>query len=228
MNHIVILSGAGISAESGLKTFRGNDGLWEGHRIEEVATPEAWARDPAMVLDFYNMRRRAVSAAKPNAAHRYFAELEKRFRVSVITQNVDDLHERSGSTSVLHLHGLLTQARPDGPDEGERFEIGYRDIHPGDRDSRGRQLRPHIVWFGEAVPEMARASEITRTADALVIVGTSLAVYPAANLVFEAPETARVFLLDPAPPDGIARMVPGLDIIRAKATEGVCELDSRL
>ncbi len=190
MAHLVVLTGAGISAESGIKTFRDGDGLWENHHIEDVATPEAWARDPRTVLRFYNERRAQVRAARPNAAHLALAELEKHFRVSIITQNIDDLHERAGSRDVLHLHGELLKARSSRDarlvyrlDEDETIEMG-------DWCDDGSQLRPHVVWFGENVPLYATACDIVAEADLLLIVGTSLAVTPASMLLDEAPLTA--------------------------------------
>lgn len=200
--HVVILSGAGISAESGLKTFRDAGGLWEGFRIEDVATPEAWQRDPQLVLDFYNMRRRQLFEVEPNAAHRALAELEHTHRTSIITQNVDNLHERAGSTNVLHLHGELDFARSSA-DESLIYELKGKDITLGDRCEHGSQLRPHIVWFGESVPAMTQAEAIVRTADILIVVGTSLVVYPAASLAFLASETARKILVNPEIPSEV-------------------------
>lgn len=179
---VIIFTGAGISAESGLKTFRAADGLWEEHRIEDVATPEAWQRDPETVLRFYNERRRNVVAAQPNAAHRALARLERYARVKIITQNIDDLHERAGSTDVLHLHGEIMQARS-SIDERLLYATHGNDIQIGDRCERNSQLRPHVVWFGEAVPMMEAAAEIAMEADIFLVVGTSLAVYPAASLL---------------------------------------------
>ena len=195
--HLVILSGAGISAESGVKTFRDNNGLWENHRVEDVATPEAFARNPALVYQFYNQRRAQLHEVAPNDAHRIIAELEQQHDVSVITQNVDDLHERAGSTNVLHLHGELRKARPsDG--RGEAVEW-LDDLGPEHKDGRGVALRPHIVWFGEDVPLLPRAARIVSTADVVIIIGTSMQVYPAAGLVGYAPEQAAIFYVDPNP-----------------------------
>ncbi|MHC4824844.1 MAG: SIR2 family NAD-dependent protein deacylase [Planctomycetota bacterium] len=196
---VVVLSGAGISAESGLRTFRDGDGLWEEHRVEDVATPEAWARDPELVLRFYNERRRQVVAAEPNAAHRALAQLEDDFDVTIITQNIDDLHERAGSSKVLHLHGEILLARS-SVDEAMQIPTHGDDIHLGDLCPLGGQLRPHVVWFGEAVPAMEQAAPPLTVADYLIIVGTSLVVYPAANLVHFAPSGAQVFLVDPNTP----------------------------
>jgi NAD-dependent deacetylase len=194
---IVVLTGAGISAESGIKTFRDGDGLWENHRIEDVATPEAWKRNPVLVQEFYNQRRRQLLTVTPNAGHLGLVELEKKFDVQIITQNVDDLHERAGSSHVLHLHGELRKAR------SERYpDLVYdwdRDLVMGDLCERGTQLRPFIVWFGESVPMIEIAAKITETADMLLIIGTSLQVYPAAGLMIHAPESIPVYYIDPKP-----------------------------
>ena len=198
--HIVILSGAGVSAESGLRTFRDADGLWEDHRVEDVATPEAFARDPELVMRFYNLRRAQLLEAEPNDGHRAIAALERDYRVTVITQNVDNLHERGGSTRVLHLHGELTKVRAVDREDGDTEWSG--DLAIGDLDERGVQLRPHIVWFGEAVPMIERAVEEVMTADAVIIVGTSLQVYPAAGLVGFAPADVPVIYIDPRPEVG--------------------------
>jgi NAD-dependent deacetylase len=200
--HVVVLSGAGISAESGLKTFRDAGGLWEGHRVEDVATPEAWERNPALVLEFYNQRRRQLYEVEPNPGHRAIAELEARFRVSVLTQNVDNLHERAGSSNVLHLHGELDVARSTAH-PNRLYTLKGRDIQLGDCCEHGSQLRPHIVWFGEAVPEMERAMAIAETADILIVVGTSLQVYPAASLLTCVPATAECYLINPVIPSHI-------------------------
>jgi NAD-dependent deacetylase len=213
--HIVVLSGAGISAESGLKTFRDSGGLWENHHIEDVATPEAWHRNRALVLRFYNDRRKAMHEARPNPGHLEIASWEKHARVSVITQNVDDLHERAGSTSVLHLHGELAKARSTA-DPSLISPVSGWEIREGDLCALGSQLRPHIVWFGEAVTEMPRAEEIAATADVLVVVGTSLQVYPAASLAWSAPATARRFLVDPNPP-----AAPDFEILPHPASTGL-------
>lgn len=197
MKHLVILSGAGVSAESGLKTFRDSNGLWEEHRVEDVATPEAFARNPDLVMRFYNLRRAQLLTAKPNVGHKIIAALENDYRVTVITQNVDDLHERAGSTNVMHLHGELTKVRPTDREDGEQAWEG--DLIIGDLDAHGTQLRPHIVWFGEAVPMIERAAMAVQTADAVIIVGTSLQVYPAAGLIGFAPASAPILYIDPAP-----------------------------
>ncbi len=206
MNHrdknkqtVVVLSGAGISAESGIKTFRAADGLWEEHRIEDVATPEAWASNPQRVLDFYNMRRRQLYEVAPNPAHEALAALEATHEVRIVTQNVDNLHERAGSTEVLHLHGELDIARSTA-DETLLYPLEGRDIALGDCCERGSQLRPHIVWFGEMVPAMTEAETIVSRADILIIVGTSLQVYPAAGLHLYAPPHARKYLINPELP----------------------------
>ncbi len=202
--HVVVLTGAGISADSGLKTFRDADGLWEGHRVEDVATPEAWERNPGLVLQFYNERRRSMHSVQPNAAHFALAELERKHKVSIITQNVDNLHERAGSTSVLHLHGELDLARST-LDETIILPLDGRDISLGDKCPRGGQLRPHIVWFGEGVPLISEAAEIVGTADQFLIIGTSLAVYPAAGLIYSVPAGTPVTLIDPAPASAAVR-----------------------
>lgn len=214
---IVILTGAGISAESGLQTFRGSDGLWEGYNIYDVATPEAWHKDPAMVQHFYNMRRKAVLDAQPNEAHMALARLEKVHDVSIITQNIDNLHERAGSTQVLHLHGEITKSRSTN-DPDLVYDIDGPELRMGDRCELGSQLRPHIVWFGEAVPMIEQAAEIVSNADLLIVIGTSLLVYPAAGLVDYAPPEAKLFVIDPETPMlNKARA----EYITQKASEGV-------
>ena len=218
--HLVILSGAGISAESGLRTFRDSNGLWEEHRVEDVATPEAFARDPDLVMRFYNLRRAQLLTARPNVGHRLIAALEEDYRVTVITQNVDDLHERAGSTDVWHLHGELTKVRPIDREDGESSWQG--DLKLGDVDDRGVQLRPHIVWFGEAVPMIERAALALQTAAAVIIVGTSLRVYPAAGLVSFAPASAPVIYIDPAPAVSYELQVhEQLHVIEAGGSEGM-------
>lgn len=195
MKKIVVLSGAGISAESGLKTFRGDGGLWNGYRVQEVATPEAWQKDPQMVLDFYNMRRREVANAEPNKGHLAVKEMEEFADVTVITQNVDNLHERAGSSRILHLHGLITRARSSvNPDLVQ--DIGYNDLEMGMKAEDGTQLRPDIVWFGEPVPFIPEAARIISRCDALVITGTSLQVYPAAGLIDYLPSNAPCYVVD--------------------------------
>jgi len=196
---LVALTGAGISAESGIQTFRGNGGLWEGRRVEDVATPEGWTRDPVMVLEFYNQRRRVARRAMPNAGHRILAELEQIADVSVITQNVDDLHERAGSSRVIHLHGTLLESRST-VDEQLVYPIDGDELNMGDRCERGSQLRPNIVWFGEAVPMMEEAARVAARADVMVVVGTSLNVYPAAGLVRFPRPGVPLLVVDPGAP----------------------------
>jgi len=221
MKTIVILTGAGISAESGISTFRDNNGLWKQYRFEEVASPDAWARDPEMVMDFYNMRRKQLLAVKPNPAHYALAELEKKFRVKIITQNVDDLHERAGSSDILHLHGELRKARST-VDENLVYEIKGWELKLGDLCEKGSQLRPHIVWFGEPVPNIMIATGIIRRADIIMLIGTSLKVYPAAGLLQYAPTAAPKYLIDPeASPEYHVR---NLQILRERASTGVPKL----
>jgi NAD-dependent deacetylase len=194
---IAVLTGAGISAESGIKTFRGSDGLWEGHDVMEVASPEGFKRNPALVLDFYNQRRRQLLTVNPNAAHIALAELEKNLEVTIITQNVDDLHERAGSTNVIHLHGELLKARSTFDED---LVLDWKDdLNLGDLCEHNRQLRPHIVWFGEMVPMIEIAAEVVEKADAIIIVGTSMQVYPAAGLVQYAKPNAPIYFVDPKP-----------------------------
>ena len=201
---LVVLTGAGVSAESGISTFRDSNGLWENYRVEDVATIEGWYRDPALVLDFYNERRAQLSQVRPNAAHIAIAELENEYDVTVVTQNVDNLHERAGSTRIVHLHGELTKVRPencysdtDGWSEESVFDIGFDPVHLGDKAPSGAQLRPHIVWFGEAVPKIGQAIDAVEAADILLIVGTSLQVYPAAGLYAYAKSTTPIYIIDP-------------------------------
>ncbi len=217
---LVVLSGSGISQESGLKTFRDEGGLWEGYNVYEVATFEAWQRDPEMVLDFYNMRRRQAESVQPNAAHHALVKLEEKFDVTVVTQNIDDLHERAGSTKVLHLHGEITKARSIG-DDNLIVDIGYDDIKLGDTASDSQQLRPHIVWFGEMVPMIDVAASLVRQADYLIVIGTSLQVYPAAGLADLAQPHCERFIVDPKIPDGREY---GWTTIPKKAVEGSKDL----
>jgi len=225
MKKLVVLTGAGISAESGIKTFRDGDGLWNNYRIEEVATPEAWESNPGLVLDFYNMRRKDLYEVEPNAAHFALADLEKKFDVQIITQNVDDLHERAGSTKVLHLHGELKKVRST-EDPSLVFELKGWELKFGDLCPKGSQLRPHIVWFGEAVPNIMLATTMVQNADILLVIGTSLLVYPAAGLLVYAPSNIPKYLVDPkAEPD---MMIMNLTIIREKAVKGVVELITTL
>lgn len=195
--HLVVLTGAGISAESGIKTFRDADGLWEGHDVMEVATPEGFVANPELVLNFYNQRRKQLMEVEPNPAHIDLANLETNYKVTIITQNVDDLHERAGSTSVIHLHGELLKSR-NSVDAFTFFDC-KTDINLGDTCPRGHQLRPHIVWFGEDVPLIEKAMSLCETADILLIVGTSLQVYPAASLMHYVPENTPVYFIDPKP-----------------------------
>jgi len=217
---LVVLSGAGVSAESGLKTFRDSDGLWEGYNIEDVATPRAWRKDPQLVLDFYNYRRKNVLDAQPNAAHFGLAELEKDFNVTIITQNIDDLHERAGSTNVLHLHGEIFKMRSER-DHELVYEI-KGDIKMGDTAEDGQQLRPHIVWFEEPVPMIEEAVPVVMNADIFVVVGTSLVVYPAAGLVNYAPLNIPKYIIDKRIPYTSELM--NITTIEKPATEGVREL----
>ncbi len=194
---IAVLTGAGVSAESGIKTFRDSDGLWEGHDVMEVASPEGYARNPAVVLDFYNQRRRQLLTVQPNAAHIALAELEKNHDVTIITQNVDDLHERAGSTNVIHLHGELLKVRSTFDED---LILDWKDdLNLGDFCEHNHQLRPHIVWFGEMVPMIEVAAEVVEKADAVIIVGTSMQVYPAAGLVQYAKNDAQIYFVDPKP-----------------------------
>ncbi|MFA6593001.1 MAG: NAD-dependent deacylase [Bacteroidales bacterium] len=201
---IAVLTGSGVSAESGLSTFRDNGGLWDKYDVNDVASIDGWYRNRKLVLDFYNMERKQLADAKPNAAHVAIAELEKNYDVTVITQNVDNLHERAGSTKVIHLHGELTKVRPencyndeDGFSEKTVFDVGYTDVNLGDKAPNGHQLRPHIVFFGEAVPKIEQAADIVSAADILLIVGTSLQVYPAAGLYRYASFGAPIYIIDP-------------------------------
>jgi NAD-dependent deacetylase len=205
MPHLVVLTGAGVSAESGIRTFRDTNGLWEEHRIEDVASPEGFARNPALVLDFYNKRRAQALTVAPNAAHLALAGFEEvpGWQVSIITQNVDDLHERAGSTHVLHLHGMLNEMRSVADEATVYYCDG--DIHVGDLAPDGSQLRPHIVWFGEMVPAIEEAAQIAATADVLLVVGTSLQVYPAAGLLHYAPAGCPVYVIDPHQPEVTGR-----------------------
>ena len=218
MKKLVVLTGAGISAESGIKTFRDSGGLWEQHDVMDVASIDGWYRNPSLVLEFYNQRRKQLESAQPNRAHVLLVELEKDFDVQIITQNVDNLHERAGSRHVLHLHGELTKVRS-SKSTAHVEDIGYREIHPGDLCADGSQLRPHIVWFGEAVPLIEEAERLVSEADIFAVIGTSLNVYPAAGLVTSLPEDARAFLIDP---NTVARKLPKqFTVIKENATVGV-------
>jgi len=225
MKKIVVLTGAGISAESGIRTFRASDGLWEEHRIEDVATFDAWQRNPALVLDFYNKRRKQLYEVQPNAAHLALAELESKFDVSIITQNVDDLHEQAGSQNVLHLHGELKKVRST-IDDDLIYELEGWELKQGDLCEKGAQLRPHIVWFGEAVPMIEKAMELSAEADIFIVIGTSLNVYPAAGLVYYIKPATPVYLVDPQ-----AEMLSGvknLTVIHELAGTGVPALVKKL
>jgi len=197
MKKIVVLTGAGISAESGISTFRDSNGLWENHDIMDVASPQGWAKDPVLVLDFYNQRRKQANEVQPNSAHISLVELELTYDVVIVTQNVDNLHEKAGSSKIIHLHGELMKVRSTKDSSYVREETG--DIHIGDFCPQGGQLRPHIVWFGEAVPLLDQAAIEVSTADIIVIIGTSMAVYPAAGLVAYAPRSTQIFYIDPKP-----------------------------
>ncbi len=224
MQKLIVLTGAGISAESGLRTFRDSDGLWEGYNIEDVATPRAWRRDPALVLDFYNMRRKGVLEAQPNAAHKALAELEKYFDVHIITQNIDDLHERAGSTKVMHLHGEIIKMRSE-KNQHQTYPI-YGDIKLGDKAPDGSQYRPHIVWFEEPVPMIEQAIPVMHSADIFVLIGTSLVVYPAAGLVDYVHGHVSKYVIDKSIPS-VSRYK---NVIRIEkpATEGMADLKSML
>lgn len=225
MEKLVVLSGAGMSAESGVRTFRDNDGLWEEYNVMDVCTPEAWASNPEVVNRFYNERRKQLYDVKPNAGHLGLAELEKDFDVRIITQNVDDLHERAGSSSVLHLHGELKKVRSE-QNPNLIYTLDGWELKYGSKAEDGGLLRPHIVWFGEAVPMIEPATEIVAVADILVIIGTSLAVYPAANLIHYAPAHARIFLIDPQIPDSVRNK--NIEFIKKGASEGVGLLKEKL
>lgn len=215
---LVVLTGAGISAESGIKTFRDSDGLWEGHDVMEVATPEGWHKNQELVLDFYNKRRQQLKEVQPNLGHQILAELEQDFDVHIITQNVDDLHERAGSTKVLHLHGELLKVQ--SPKSKNLILDWTDDLYTGDFDENGHQLRPHIVWFGEEVPALEEAIEITETADYFAVIGTSLQVYPAAGLISYTPGNTLVFYIDPKPIT-IPNLRNKVEVIAKVASEGV-------
>jgi len=225
MKKLVILTGAGMSSESGIKTFRDSGGLWEEYDVSEVATPQAWAKNRDLVLRFYNERRRQLASSKPNNGHLGLAQLEKYFDVQIITQNIDDLHERAGSNKILHLHGELTKARSSA-DPSIIYDIGYKDINPGDKCEKGFQLRPHIVWFGEEVPMMDEAANMTGNADIFVVVGSSLNVYPAAGLISYAPAKASLWLIDPK--EVVIPVNRKVEVIREKASLGIAILAEKL
>ena len=228
---IAVLTGAGVSAESGISTFRDSGGLWDNYNVEDVASIEGWYRNPGLVLDFYNTRRKELANAKPNAAHLAIADLEKDCDVTVITQNVDNLHERAGSTRIIHLHGELTKVRPedscndrDGFSEAKVFDIGYGEIHLGDLAPDGAQLRPHIVWFGEAVPKIGQAIDAVEAADILLIVGTSLQVYPAAGLYSYARADTPVYIIDPKDVPAQDRRITHIRDVATKGMETFMKL----
>jgi len=225
MKNIVVLTGAGISAESGLKTFRDSDGLWEGYNIEDVATPEAWARNPALVQDFYNARRKSVLEAEPNAAHYALAKLEEKYEVTIITQNIDDLHERGGSTNVVHLHGIITLSQS-SIDPDLTYPIDGWELRMDEVCELGSPLRAHVVWFGEPVPMIEKAAIICGKADFFILVGSSLAVYPAAGLINFVKADVPKYIIDPKIPDVYVRG----DVIKIqeRATTGVPQLVEEL
>ncbi|KAA5823537.1 NAD-dependent deacylase [Algibacter amylolyticus] len=216
MKHIIVLTGAGMSAESGIKTFRDADGLWEGHEVMEVATPEGFAANPELVLDFYNQRRRQLLEVTPNQAHIDLANLEQDYKVTIVTQNVDDLHERAGSTNVIHLHGELLKVR--STKNPKAIREWKTDLVLGDVCENGHQLRPHIVWFGEDVPMIEKAVSLCETADILVIIGTSMQVYPAAGLMHYVPKNTPTYFIDPKPS---ITSHSNLTVIKNTATVGV-------
>lgn len=224
MKRIVVFSGAGMSAESGLKTFRDSGGLWEEYNIEDVATPEAWEKNPELVLKFYNLRRNQVLNALPNDAHLALKTLEKKYDVVIITQNIDDLHERAGSSHVVHLHGEILKAR--SCEDTDLIADVRQDLKIGDLASDGKQLRPHIVWFGEAVPKLYEASDLIKTADILIIIGTSLNVYPAAGLIYEAKSGTPVYFIDPS---GVNNTVlPNMTVFQETAKSATPKLVAEL
>lgn len=225
MKKLVVLSGAGISAESGIKTFRDADGLWEGHDIMEVASPLGWNKNPELVLDFYNKRRKQLHEVQPNQGHSILAELEKQFDVHIITQNVDNLHEKAGSTKVLHLHGELLKVRST---KDEKYILEWNsDLTTAHKDPNGFQMRPHIVWFGEDVPAIEEAIELAENADIFIVIGTSLQVYPAAGIMhYTKPETP-IFYIDPKPAS-VVQLANPLEIIPLSGSEGMMMLKERL
>jgi NAD-dependent deacetylase len=222
---LVVLTGAGISAESGIKTFRDSDGLWEGHNVLDVATPEGWHKNPALILDFYNQRRKQLKEVEPNRGHQILAELEKDFEVYIITQNVDDLHERAGSSMVLHLHGELLKVRSTA---NLNYIVDWQeDLNFGDYDDNNNQLRPHIVWFGEEVPALDEAIAIAQSADFFAVIGTSLQVYPAAGLIDFIPRKTPIFYIDPKPIK-IPNLRNPLEVIPICATDGMAIMAAKL
>ncbi|MVN92640.1 SIR2 family NAD-dependent protein deacylase [Mucilaginibacter aquatilis] len=225
MKKIIVLTGAGISAESGLKTFRDSDGLWEGYNIEDVATPQAWNRDPELVQEFYNMRRKSVLEARPNQAHYALVELEEKYDVTIITQNIDDLHERAGSTNVVHLHGVITRSQS-SINSLLTYPINGWELRFGELCELGSQLRPHVVWFGEDVPMIETAAKLCANADIFMLIGTSLAVYPAAGLINYVPDFAPKFIIDPNIPHVCETAL--VHKVEAKATVGVPQVVQQL
>jgi NAD-dependent deacetylase len=222
---LVVLTGAGISAESGIKTFRDSDGLWEGYNVMDVATPEGWHKDQALVLDFYNQRRKQLKDVQPNLGHQILAELENDFDVYIITQNVDDLHERAGSTNVTHLHGELLKVRSS---KNENYILDWHDdLNIGDNDPQEHQLRPHIVWFGEQVPALEDAINVTEQADYFAVIGTSLQVYPAAGLINYTPRSTPIYYIDPKPIE-IPNLRNKLEVIQNVASAGMLILKEKL
>jgi NAD-dependent deacetylase len=225
MKKIVVLTGAGMSAESGISTFRDSNGLWENHDVMDVASPEGWRKNQALVLDFYNKRRAQLKTVEPNTGHYLLAQLEKDFEVHIVTQNVDDLHERAGSSNILHLHGELVKVRST---KNENYILEWRtDLNEGDCDENGYQLRPHIVWFGEEVPAIEQALQLVEKADIVIIIGTSMQVYPAAGLMHYAPQKAPVYYIDPKPAT-ISNLANPLEIIPMSAVDGMAYLKEKL
>lgn len=226
MQNLVIFSGAGMSAESGIQTFRDHDGLWENYNIEEVATPEAWARNPQLVQDFYNQRRKHILHAQPNRAHQLIAQLQQHYHLNVITQNIDDLHERAGNDNVLHLHGNIRFAKSSGPHAEYATEFypieGWELNLETDRCPLGYALRPHVVWFGEAVPAYDEAQKIVQHADIFIVIGSSLEVYPVAGLIHEIPQHCKAYYIDPKAHQ--QTMPPQYQLIAQTATEGMQQL----
>lgn len=225
MNKVVVLTGAGMSADSGLKTFRDSDGLWEGHDVRQVATPQAWKNDKELVLQFYNERRKQLHSVDPNEGHKALARLEEKFDVTIVTQNVDDLHERGGSSEVLHLHGELAKVRSE-KDRSLVYDIGGDTIEVGDTAEDGAQLRPHVVWFGEMVPNMEKAAKIVPKADILIVIGTSLVVYPAAGLVDLVGHGIPKYIIDPSTPELVD--FNGWKHIKKRAAVGTPDLVDQL
>lgn len=221
MKKVVVFTGAGISAESGLKTFRDDNGMWKTYRFEEVASPDAWARDPELVLEFYNLRRKQLLEVEPNAAHKALVKLKDYYDLTIITQNVDDLHERAGSTNILHLHGELRKAQSIS-NENLVCDIDGWELKMGDKGEDGKQLRPNVVWFGEQVPQMIPAVRIAQQADIFIVIGTSLLVYPAASLLQYVNDEAPKYLIDPKA--SVSSNIRNLTIIRKNAGDGVTKL----